>query len=162
MPVAHPGPYQRPKMESFAKSVDSKKLLIIFAKRSRCFTGFWIRFWMLKSISSSIFNISKPRTLMKKKVRCDQAPNFFFFAKPDPPTNPNFLKSFISLARSPVRCLLLPSPLAMVQGYVSSRRQRLLHQLTMFYSIFQIGHLLLLNYSVENSPELAIFRPSIT
>ena len=44
MLVTHPGPYQRSKMESFAKIVDSKKLLTIFAKHSRCFTGFSIRF----------------------------------------------------------------------------------------------------------------------
>ena len=30
----------------------------------------------------SIFYISKPRTLIQKKVSSDHAPGFFFFAKP--------------------------------------------------------------------------------
>lgn len=32
---------------------------------------------------SPIFNISKPRTAMQKKVRGDHRASFFFFSKPD-------------------------------------------------------------------------------
>ena len=34
------------------------------------------------SLFFQIFHISKPRTLMQKKVRGDYTPRFFFFAKP--------------------------------------------------------------------------------
>ena len=52
MPETYSEPYQRSKMECFAKIVNVKKTINYFRKtlNSRCFTGFWICFWVFKSI----------------------------------------------------------------------------------------------------------------
>ena len=86
IPEAYSESYQKSKMECFEKLVNVKKLLTVFAKRFiLMFYRILIRFWMLEPIFSPINHISKPRTLMEKKVRVDHAPSFFFFAKPAAP-----------------------------------------------------------------------------
>ena len=84
IPKAYSELYQRSKMKSFVKIVNVKKLLTIFSKPSildvslgsEYASGYWNLFF------SPIFNISKPCTLVEKKVCGDHTPNFFF-AKPE-------------------------------------------------------------------------------
>ena len=84
MSVAYSEPYQRSK-KYFAKIFNAEKLLSIFEKRSTLdiwqgseyTSGCWNLFFF-----SPIFNISKPQTLMQKKVRGDYASNVFFLANP--------------------------------------------------------------------------------
>ena len=68
MPEEHSKPYQRSKICQKAVSYFCKTLYL------KCLTGFWMRFWMLKSIFSSFFNISK--------LCIHHTASFFFFAKP--------------------------------------------------------------------------------
>ena len=84
MSEAYSEPYKRLGWSVLQKKYTPKISELFSQKRSiLCFTEFWIGLWMLKFIFSPIFNISKLRTLMQKKVRGDQAPSCVVFAKPD-------------------------------------------------------------------------------
>ena len=80
LPEAYLEPYQRSKMECFARIVYAEKLKTLHL---RYLTGFWIRFSMVKSILLHLFLILQTRVpwLKRRKVRGDQVPSFFFFAK---------------------------------------------------------------------------------
>ena len=83
--------------------------------------------------------------------------SFIFFAKPDPPTHPTFVRAI--LPRSPVRCILYCPCLQsfkftlLVHGGkdFSTNRQNFMVFLEVAICFFQITCL------VKNSPELAIF-----
>ena len=65
LPEAYLEPYQRSKMECFARIVYAEKLKTLHL---RYLTGFWIRFSMVKSILLHLFfYTSNPRTMTQKK-----------------------------------------------------------------------------------------------